>query len=403
MRLNFFRILGTTLFLGAATTAWAQTSTPAANLVEEETVGELRAEAKADQEQLSTRRKYKGELKLTLSGRRFEDDAVNSRFARTAIGLKMEGRHSDWLQGHLGFTQMNTSGAASTLYEVAEGSANTNGLYLDEASLTLSPTAWVEATAGVSNYSTNPLLSTMFPQSWAGGFLTLQQEGDDGSVHLTAAQAIPSSLAISNRLLDEDTLPLYTAATLDGDIKLIQGWKVGAAATSFIFTDPSSQAAKDAQKIGNDVSGNGKSYLFAYNFRGTEVAGEISKTFDRGDKLTLKGASLNNTEAPSEQAKATQTRLEYERPYDKVKLIGSIGRFSIGANSLPAGYTSSSLGYTNRFGDTATFKVEFPKEKFQVFVGYTKANVLDPAALAAQFQADREIYSLGAELKHDLF
>lgn len=358
-------------------------------------------------------KRYTGALSLSLSGRRFDDEIVNSRFTRAMLNIEVDAVFMPWLTGRFSAIQNFTSGAASNLYLVTEGAAGSNSAFVDEVYLTVLPTTddalSTKLSAGIVSLGANPILSAMFSQSWMGAKTEIKNSGKDGFIALSAGQGTPSSGGTSNRVIDENTLPIYTTGALNGKIGLGDtGWSVGAAASHYVFTDLASQAAGDSSKLGATTMGNGRAgYLFVYEFRGMEYAALVEKKFDSGDKISLRGSTMRNELAPTGNNVANLGRIEYDRSLSAAwKLKAGLTAFAIQSDALPATYAISSYGFTNRKGSYTSLKFENKKEKYSLFAGYTVADVLQKdvsIAPAAQYQADRLIYSLGAEVNHDIF
>ncbi|MBX2989232.1 MAG: hypothetical protein KF802_15190 [Bdellovibrionaceae bacterium] len=349
------------------------------------------------------KRKYEGSMSISLTGRHFDDEVINSRFSRAAISADFDARFLEWLDGRLSVAQIFTSGASSNLYAVTEGGTGLNALLLDEASLTLKPFKGFKASGGILAIDQNPIASIIGPNSWTAA--TVAGSTDVGAVTLTASalQGIPTSRGTSNQVLDEDTLPLYTNGTLMAALKTDSGFGLSVAGTHFVFTDLSSTAAGDSEQLGATVIGTGKNALFAYDYRGMEYAAAISQKFLNGDVISLRASSLRNELAPSGQNSAGQVKIEYKKALDRWNIAGNITPFRIESDAFPSTYASPSGGFTNRQGTMTNLKIENKKHKITALAGYTKADVLDTEAQAARYQSDREIYTLGVEVKHDLF
>jgi hypothetical protein len=348
-------------------------------------------------------RTYKGDVAFLIHGKRFDDAVVNSRYARLFISLTLEANYRDWFQARFAATQILTSGQASNLYGVTEAGTS-DGLLFQEASLNLIPVKGVEASTGIIAVDLNPLYSQMMGQSNAGGALKADLKGDLGTLGMYASQSIPGT-GTSNRVTDEDTLPLLTVGTLSLEFPAdTVGFNFKTAATQFVFTDLSSQAAADAQKKGSTIVGNGSGgYLFAYEFRGTEYAAAIEQNVFRADKITIKGSTVRNELAPDGQNMGWQGNLKYLKSFNKWTLTPSYTRFHMESDALPSAYSLLNLGFSNRDGASYAVTIDFPKEKFSIFGGYVNSNVLNQNSTAGMFQADRDIYTLGAEAKYDIF
>lgn len=199
-------------------------------------------------------RNYEGSMTFGMLGRTFNDDVVESRFARTVIKFDLDAKFSDWMEAKLSASQLFTTGATSNLYAVTEGNSGLNATTLDEASLaaTLLHLDHVDGvlSAGVLRVDLNPINSILYQGHWMAGAADLDLHNSAGSLHLNATQSTPAATSYSNRLEDGDTLPLLTTGTLQGNWNINSAWTLMAAETGFVFTDPSSQAATDSQKIG---------------------------------------------------------------------------------------------------------------------------------------------------------
>jgi hypothetical protein len=349
-------------------------------------------------------RVYKGDLSFTLQNRRFDDPVVKSQFSRIFISVNLEAMYRDWLQLKFGAIQMLTSGQASNLYAVTEGGTG-NALIIDEAALYLRPFTGLRLTGGIVKQDINPVYSLFYTQSDAGVIGEINKAGDWGMIALIASQGIPTSKGTSNRVIDEDTLPLLTVGTLAAEFPIEKlGTKLRLAGAHFTFTDLSSQAAADSQQTGSSTVGNSKGgFLFAYQFRGQEVAASLEQKIFTADKLTLKASQVKNELAPDGFNKAWQTRIEYNKAFNKWNLIPSMNRFYVESDVLPSVYSLPAIGFTNRQGIGYGLKIDFPTEKINVFGGYTQALIVNTATTAAAFQGDREIYTIGAEAKYDIF
>lgn len=349
-------------------------------------------------------RRLEGDLDFTMMGRRFEDPIINSRFARLIVELNLAAFYQDWLSAHLSAAQLLTSGQASNLYAVTEGGTG-SGTFINEASLGLNWGKAAKVMAGIVQNTINPVYSQMYPQSNAGGYAEVKLNQPESALTFSAHQSIPTSKTTSNRVVDEDTLPLLTVGALAAEIKSARwGTRLRLAGAHFIFTDLSSQSAADSQQTGSDTVGNGKGgFLFAYEYRGNEYAAALEQELFTADKVEAKVSAIQNEMAPAASNRGWQGKLEYTRAFNNWSLLPSFARFHMEANSLPSVYSLPSSGFTNRDGYSFGLKADFPVQKFNLFAGYTRANLIDLNTTASAFQADREIYTLGAEAKYDLF
>lgn len=350
-------------------------------------------------------RSYKGDVTFGMSAREFSGDVVSARFSRMVLDANFEAEFTSWLDARLQAAQLFTSGATSNLYAAPEGGSGTNGLFLTEGSLSLKPVDGVVAKGGILSLGINPISSLMSDASWAGYSVGLKQKLGGLTLGADAAQAIPTARGTSNRIVDEDTLPLFTTGTVHAEMKFGDtGFSTKAAASHFIFTDPASQAAQDSQQVGSTVVGNSRSgFLFAYEFRGMEYGLELKQKFANEDEISVKGALTENTEAPEGMNLGSRYSVRYMRAGDQWNSSVTLTGFEIQSDVLPATYTSPSFGFTNRVGNSISLRFDNKKHNFGLSGAYTRANILDETALAARFQGDNEIFTFGAEVSHDLF
>lgn len=357
-------------------------------------------------------RNYFGDIAFTLMGRRMDDSFVSSRWGRAIIEANLGGKYSDWLEGRLSVVQLMTSGAASYQMGVTEGGPS-SGLLLDEATMTVSPVSWLKGTAGVVSVELNPIYSQFYPQSQAGGQITLENTWTPGwgSVKATlwGTQSIPTAKNSGHLIVDESTNPLLTTGTLFSEVQNdVIGAKFRVSATHFEFTDLSSAAAADAVRTGSSVVGT-KDMQFLYEYRGKEYAAAYKQKMGLSHELELKASRVRNERAPAGLNEGEQVKVEYTRTFDKWQIIPSINFFRMESDALPSVYSLAAVGFTNRKGYGAGLKANFPKEKFNVFAGYTNANAIREAGIVqtntdtSTYQVDREIYTLGAEVQYDIF
>lgn len=350
-------------------------------------------------------KKYSGEVTFGLMGREFSGDVVGARFSRATAEVSLNAEFTNWLEAKLSAIQLFTSGATSNLYAAPEGGSGTNGLFIDEGSLILKPLEGLKIKGGILPVVANPISSVMIANSWAAYSLEAEQTIGPLILGANATQGIPTARSTSNRLVDQDTLPMYTAGTLHGELKAgDSGFSTKVAATHFIFTDPSAQSAQDSQQIGSTVVGNSKTaFLYAYDYRGMEYALQLKQELFRGDEVTLKGSLTENSEAPENMNQGTKVALSYKRAADVWEPTLTLTRFSFDSDVMPATYTSPSYSYTNRQGNSASLKIKNKIYNFAINGSYTKSDLLDANAQAARWQGDNEIITLGGELSHDLF
>ncbi len=352
-------------------------------------------------------RSYKGELGFTLFGRKLQDEVVNSRFARMVVAASLTANYQDWLTAKLGVLQFLTSGQSSNLYAVTEGAAS-NVTLIDEGYIkaALSSTNWtVSAAAGIISANLSPIYSNMMSQSNAGVSLLGGYQNDaNGEVLIFAEQSAPTSKSTSNRIIDDDTLPLMTVGGLRGVLPVAKtGTKIKAAVARFVFTDLSSQSANDSSTIGNTTTGNGKGgYSFAYDFRGIESSLVVEQDLFLADRVTLKGAAVKNELAPAGANSGWTGKIEYKKAFNKFELIPSLVRFRIESDSIPASYGQTGI-FTNRVGTGYGLRLDFPAEKFSAYAGFTEADVINNNTTSSIYQSDRQTYTLGAEAKYDIF
>lgn len=356
---------------------------------------------------LNSNRSYKGDVGFTLTGRKLQDEVVNSRLARIIVSANLSATYQDWLTAKLGVLQFLTSGQSSNLYAVTEGAAS-SATIIDEGYLkaTLSSTNWTaSAAAGIISANLSPLYSNMTSQSNAGFSLTTgYQNKENGELLVFGEQSAPTSKTTSNRIIDDDTLPLMTVGGLRAALPLAKtGTKIKAAAARFVFTDLSSQSANDSSTIGNTTTGNGKGgYSFVYEFRGLETSLVLEQDLFLADRVTLKGAVVKNELAPTGANSGWTAKMDYKKSFNKFDIIPSVVKFRMESDAIPASYGQAGI-FTNRVGTGYGLKLDFPSEKFNVFAGYTEADVINTSTTSSIYQSDRQTYTLGAEAKYDIF
>ena len=342
------------------------------------------------------------ELSFSLTGRRYDDAIVNSRWGRAAIGLDMKKKFTSYLSGRLAVEQRFTGGASSNYYAVTEGSASPQSTLIDEAALILIPSTYFKATAGIAPVGLNPVYSAMNVQSWLSLKLQSDIPAGNHSIKLSASQSTPSSGGVSNRTVDDGTLPLFTQGTVTGELNPNEDLRLRAGYTSFVFTDPSSRTAEDSRYNGSTILGNGP-YIFAYDFKGSEVAADVKVKLFLDDELTAKAAHVRNDLAPNGANTGTGWRVEYKKIFNKYEVTGALNGFRVETDAIPSSYGIEFSGFTNRVGQGVSFKIVIPKQNTSFMAGYANADVLNKAATSAGTQANREVYTLKTEITYDLF
>ncbi len=355
-----------------------------------------------DETQAPLTEQLDAELSFSLTGRRYDDAIVNSRWGRAAIGIDLKKRFTSYLSGRLAIEQRFTSGAASNYYTVTDGGASPGGTLIDEAALTLDGTDYFKASAGIVSVGLNPVYSMMNSQSWLAGKMQSDMKLGDHILTLFAAQATPSSGGVSNRTVDDGTLPLFTQGTVLAEINPVESVKFRAAYTSYVFTDPSSRTAEDSKFNGSTVLGNGP-YIFAYDYKGAEVAADVQFTLFLDDKLIFKVAQIRNDKAPEKMNQGEIWKAEYQKKFNRYEVAAAIGGFRIESDAIPSSYGVEMMGFSNRVGHSTTVRVRIPKQNLGFMIGHANANVLNKAATASGTQADREVYTIKTELTYDLF
>lgn len=357
-------------------------------------------------------RSYYGDVGFTLMGRRYDDPFVSSRWSRAIVEANMGVKYEDWLEGKLSVVQLMTSGAASYQMGVTEGGPG-SGLILDEASITLKPTPWVQGAIGVINVGFNPITSLFYTQSFAGGEVEFSQSATTGmgefKITATGSQSIPTAKNSGSMITDEGTGPLLTVGTLMMGLKNEEtGTELKIAGAHFEFTDLSTAAAADSLRTGSSVVGT-KDFQFLYEFRGQELGAGISQKIGLSHEVELKASEIRNERAPAGLNSGRQIKAEYTRTFDKWEITPSIQAFRIESDAIPSLYGQSGIGMANRKGYAVNLKANFPKEKFNVYAGYTKADAIRKAGKrqvnteTSTYQDDREVFTVGAEVTYDIF
>lgn len=378
-------------------------------------VNPIKQELRTEVREKSSEQKYNGEVIYTLMGRRFDDPFVNSRWGRAIIEVSLDLEYEEWLEADFSAAQLLSSGAASYQLGVSEAGPS-NGLFLNVASLTLKPFGPnAKLSGGVLNISYSPIYSLFTSQAQAGANFNLNSktETDLGNTKLSfdISQSIPTSGARGSIITDEGTNPLLTLATLYGELKNEDmGTRVRASVAHYEYTDLSTSTAADSQKTGSSVVG-AKDFQFAYEFRGREFALGLEQEVGLSRKLAWKGSLMSNERAPKNLRDGWQQKLEFTRTYDKWKLIPSVTQFRVEGDTLPSSYSIGTYGYTNRQGYNVSVRADIPKQKFSLFAGYTNAQAIQSSddnqiftnSNQGTYQADREIYTLGAEVSYDIF
>ena len=375
-----------------------------------QTTNPLRQELKMEVEETTkSDRVYTADLSYTLMGRRFDDPFVNARWGRSIIEANMGVNYEEWLKARLAVVQIFSSGSVNNQLGVSEAGAS-NGLYLNEASLAIAPTKWIEGAVGVLDVRYNPIMSFFSGAAQAGGMVTFTHKNDNGlKASFDVSQSIPTSAAKGNLITDEGTNPLLTLATAYVDFKnKPTGSRARVSATHFEYTDLSTATAADSLRTGSTVLGT-KDFQFAYEFRGKELAMGLEQEIGVSYEVKLKGSVITNERAPKGTRSGEHAKLEFERKFNKWNLIPSVTRFRIEGDALPSAYTIGTYGYTNRDGYSASLKVEIPKHNFNFYGGYTNAKAINKngenvnVSQNSTYQADREIFTLGAEVTYEIF
>jgi hypothetical protein len=347
---------------------------------------------------------FEGDLRFVLLGRRYDDEIVNSRVGAVFIEVDLKAHYQNWLTGRLNMLQLSASGSQSAFYGVSEGSVP-NALFLAEASLAVRPIEGVEAKAGVLEITANSISSQIYPQNNAGLSLDAKLKSQQGaSIGLIASQSIANSNK-SNRVLDEDTTPLITIGTLQTSLP-VESWGTTfqASASRFFFTDLSNSDADSAVKTGSTTTGNGAGgSLFVYEYRGNEYAASISQKIGLKNEATIKGSTIKNELAPEKSNLGWQGKFEWKTTLNNLEILPSYSRFYLESDAIPSPYANFLFGYANREGSVYNLRFNFLKQKFSLFGGFINSNVINTNATSSQFQADRFIYTLGAEAKYELF
>ncbi len=355
-----------------------------------------------DEKQAPLTEELDAELSFSLTGRRYDDAIVNSRWGRAAIGIDLKKRFTSYLSGRLAIEQRFTSGAASNYYTVTDGGASPQGTLIDEAGLTFKPADYFKAVAGIVSVGLNPVYSTMSGQSWFAGKMQSDIKMGDHTLTFLAAQATPSSGGVSNRTVDDGTLPLFTQGTVMTEFQPLESMQFRAAYTSYVFTDPSARTAEDSKFNGSTVLGNGP-YIFAYDYKGAEVAADVQFTLFLDDKLTIKVAQIRNDKAPEKMNQGDIWKAEYQKNFNRYEVSAAVGGFRIESDAIPSSYGVELMGFSNRVGHSTTVRVRIPKQNLGFMIGHANANVLNKVATASGTQADREVYTIKTELTYDLF
>lgn len=352
---------------------------------------------------------YNADIGYTLMGRRFDDPFVNSRWGRSIIESSIGMKYEEWLKARLAAVLIFTSGSVGSQMGVTEAGA-TNGLFLEEASISISPVKWIEGSAGVLDIVYNPIMSFFSGAAQPGGMFSLDHKFEsDLRLRFEVSQSIPTSAARGNIITDEGTNPLLTLAIAYADFKNAPtGSRIRASATHYEYTDLSTATASDSLRTGSSVAGT-KDFQFVHEYRGKEFALGFEQEIGISHELKLKGSVISNERAPEQLQNGEQVKLEYERKFNKWNLVPSVTQFRIEGDALPSSYSISSFGYTNREGYAANLKVVIPKHKLNVFAGYTNANAINKngenlnVSQNSTYQADREIFTLGAEVTYEIF
>ena len=364
-----------------------------------------------DTKKVESDRIYKGQVSYTLMGRRFDDPFVNSRWGRAIIDMSLSAEYENWFEANLSVAQLLSSGSASYQLGVTEAGPS-NGLFLNEATVAIKPFDFLTAKAGVIEVQYNPIISMFTTQGQAGGSLRMSHSNDTNmgvfKVHLEGSQSIPT-VSRGSVITDEGTNPLLTLGTLSTELKNEDsGTRARLSATHFEYTDLSTATAADSLRTGSTVVGN-KDFQFAYEFRGKEYAAAIDQQIALSHEIRAKASLISNERAPKGLRDGYQYRLEYARTFNKWKIIPGFTQFRVEGDALPSLYAIGSYGYTNREGYNLAVKIEIPKQKVNVFTGYTNAKAINKNGVnantsqASTYQADREIFTLGAEVKYDIF
>jgi hypothetical protein len=112
----------------------------------------------------------------------------------------------------------------------------------------------------------------------------------------------------------------------------------------------------------------------------------------------VRGAALRNFEAPVGARDGYMVALQPKMIFGSTQVEPNLGYFHHESDTLPAAYTSTGVGNSNREGFVVGLRTEFKDEDLALTASWVQANEVADNP----YTANRTIISIGLETTYDL-
>lgn len=287
--------------------------------------------------------------------------------------------------------------SAADLYGREGGSGSSVGI--EHAHISIRPVERAVIDIGVLSRSFSTVPYTFRTDGTLGAQESyLWGEKSGTYLELSTSQILPSSSTAEKRAGKDRETPLLLMAGGDLGLKLHELTTWNLKAQYFQYSNLTADAAHRSRQH-NTVRGFGAdNSQFAYGFEGFQLGSSLITQWTGNLKTTLNGGYILNQLAAPGTGKGYAVTVGADYKTSKYVISPLVGLYYNERNVLPAVYTSSTYGRTNRIATNLTLRVSMPQENLSFYGRYVQADLIEE-----EFSlSDRRVFSLGMEATYDV-
>lgn len=336
-------------------------------------------------------------LKAAVKTRRITDKNLQATISGAELETDLKHTFGKVVSSHLNFLTLLQAGSTNSMFS-DEGKA-TNGFSINEAAMVFKAMPELAFKGGLIETRPSSMPTFFFRRGFPGLSETVTTSRGRFRGSLTAAQLVPTASGFSRDRSSETgpSLLLHTATAQVGEEN--DRLSATVSAMHFRFDNLNANNAQESRFIGNTVEGLGAAQArFTYDYEGAQGTLTLRARLNRVFSAELNGSTIRNFAAPSGAAAGWLATFVPTIDLPAVALKPELGYYRAESDILPALYTESAYGQTNRGGAIAGLKVELKDEHVTLTSRWIQARKLTENP----YLADRSIFTVGIEGKYEL-
>ena len=269
-----------------------------------------------------------------------------------------------------------------------------NNFKIQEATTEIKPWSILSFKAGAINQSPYSSPIFVYGRSLPGIVETFKYQMGPVMFQLRTQQTLATAHSFSAERSESENTPVFNREIVGLEWEWLQGGRIKAYASHFMFDHLAAVTAADGAKLGHFTLGSGSAAKFRYKFAGLTAHTEVSYGSPDGPQILGGWFWLNNQEAKIDK-QGQSLYLQGRIPISRCQLSLSYMNFFKEREAAPAVFSSLSLGGNNRMGQSWKAGLSFKDLGLKVVVQLIDIDIIKESEGGRRGKA--RSYYLGVE------